>query len=64
MYSSVADGGGRGAVRVRVRVRVRCFVVTRRQNVLRGAVCTAVLRNEEVEELHLGSGWKGGCTAC
>ena len=59
--------GGRLQVRVGVRVgvrfkvRVRCFCRNRGPEV--GAVCTAVLRKEEVEDLHLGCGWKGGSAA-
>ena len=43
-----------------VRVRVRCFIVTGGM----GAAYTTVLRKEEVEELHLGCGWKGWCAVC
>ena len=46
---------------VRIRVRVRWFVVPRAHK--GGAACTAALR-KEVEEWHLGCGWKGGCAAC
>ena len=39
-----------GGVTVRLRVGVRCFVVTGHKG---GAVCTAELWKEEVEERHL-----------
>ena len=37
------------------RVGVRCFVVTGGH---KGVLCTAALRKEEAEELHLGFGWR------
>ena len=51
----------RARARARVRVRMRCFVVTGRQ---KGAICTAALQKEDVEERNLGCGWKGGYAAC
>ena len=61
----------RVGVRVRVRVRVRVVFRDRRHHIraLQGYCYSTVFtvasqKKGEVDELHLGCGWKGGRAAC